>query len=162
MHRPSRSRRMTSRTISLLGRSSMATLKTCFKCSSTKSLDEFYRHPRMADGHLNKCKECAKRDVGEHRLLNIERVRQYDRERATLPHRLALSIRQTRRYRNEHPNRAKANAAVARALRSGLLRRQPCWVCGGRAVAHHPDYDAPLDVVWLCQVHHTEAHSLVE
>lgn len=43
----------------------------------------------------------------------------------------------------------------------GLLKKQPCWVCGEKAIAHHPDYDRPLDVVWLCQPHHKQTHALV-
>ncbi len=43
--------------------------KKCFKCEKVKPINSFYKHPRMGDGHLNKCIECTKKDVRERESL---------------------------------------------------------------------------------------------
>lgn len=37
--------------------------KVCFKCGRLLPLDSFYKHSQMGDGHLNKCKDCTKKDA---------------------------------------------------------------------------------------------------
>jgi hypothetical protein len=49
----------------------MAT-KICFKCNKKKDLDDFYKHSQMRDGHLNKCKECNKKDVKDNYVIKAE------------------------------------------------------------------------------------------
>lgn len=134
-------------------------MKTCFKCGVCQPLSEFYRHKAMADGHLNKCKACTKRDVLEHRRNNGDAIRAYDRARAKLPHRLQGNSIRAAEYRRRFPDRYRANAVVYSALKSGALVKQPCWCCGSTEVeSHHADYSSPLDVVWLCAKHHREIH----
>jgi ribosomal protein S27AE len=137
-------------------------MKECFKCKSVKPLDEFYKHSRMADGHLNKCKQCTKKDVGEHREKNIDKVRAYDRERGKNKDRIQAQVQVTKAWREEDKRRTKAHSAVARAIRSGALIRQSCESCGNKSsVAHHDDYDQPLAVRWLCQSCHKHHHFLI-
>lgn len=136
--------------------------KRCFKCGETKPLADFYKHAQMGDGHLNKCKECTKRDANNHRLANLSRIRQYDRARASRPHRVAQRKEIFSRWKKTHPLRRKAQEALGNAIRDGRVTKHPCFVCGEKAEAHHPDYSQPLDVVWLCRPHHMQAHAMAK
>jgi len=134
-------------------------MKTCFKCETEKPLTEFYKHSRMADGHVNKCKECNKNDVSNNRNKNLEKYRAYDRERAKIPERIKANTEVTRAWRAEDKRRQLGHTAVARAIRNGSLVRLPCIRCGeAKSLAHHEDYDKPLDVMWLCQPCHKQRH----
>lgn len=141
-----------------------------------KPLSEFYRHPKTADGHLNKCKECTKNDVREHRADNLEAVQAYDRLRDNLPHRVKArkeyqktdafnksKTKALKKYKEKYPERDYAHNAVNNAVRDGRLLPWPaCAVpeCNCKPEAHHPDYGRPLDVVWLCDAHHKEVHKM--
>ena len=133
--------------------------KECFKCKTIMPLSEFYKHSAMGDGHLNKCKRCTKNDATTHRNKNLEKIRAYDLERAKEPQRAKLATEVTRAWRAEDNRRSKAHIAVAKAIRNGILVRSPCVRCGEqKSLAHHEDYDKPLDVMWLCQPCHKQRH----
>lgn len=55
--------------------------KKCFKCKEILSLDNFYTHPEMLDGHVNKCKECNKHDVRKNYADKIVSKKIYDKHR---------------------------------------------------------------------------------
>ena len=134
-------------------------LKVCFKCGEAKPRSEFYKHAQMGDGLLGKCKVCAKADVRANREKNIDRIRKYDRDRAKNPERMKAAAEISKAWRKEDARRGAAHRAVAYAVKTGALKRAPCVVCGAsKSVAHHPDYDKKLDVIWLCQPHHVALH----
>lgn len=153
------------------------TTKPCIKCLQEKPLTEFYKHSKMADGHLNKCKECTKSDVKKHRSENLERIREYDRSRGRFPHRVAaraayqltdayrkIHAESTKKWKAHHPDRRRAANILNSAIRDKKVFAWPvCAVpacCTESPQAHHADYSRPLDVVWLCAKHHAQAHKM--
>lgn len=126
-------------------------LKTCFRCGIQKPMDDFYDHPRMGDGKLNKCAACTRMDSEQRRA----RLR-HDPEWASME--AARQREKARKARETQPHKVSARAIVTKAVRSGALSKHPCAICGNpKTEAHHEDYDKPLDVIWLCRRHHTEA-----
>lgn len=63
-----------------------------------------------------------------------------------------------KKYRIKYPKKYRAKLKVRYALSVGKLVRQPCQFCGKKAQAHHDNYDKPLQVRWLCPLHHTAWH----
>jgi hypothetical protein len=145
--------------------------KLCFKCGVEMPLTAFYKHAMMGDGHLNKCKECTKKDATAARLARIEYYRQYDRLRASQPHRRMANRERGRTEHGRelsrashklsalrHPDRKRALTTLSNAVRDGRVQKEPCFVCGGEAQAHHSAYSLPLHVTWLCRPHHEQLH----
>ena len=63
---------------------------------------------------------------------------------------------------DEKKIRIKSRSILNHAIREGKIIRKPCTICGNIAEAHHPDYNRPLDVIWLCFRHHREIHEKPE
>lgn len=114
-------------------------VKKCFKCGEVKPLTEFYAHPGTADGFLNKCKACTRKDTRNHELTSPASV-------------LKSRIKTCKKK----PTGVNARRVVEAALNAGeLTRPDHCSGCGcdnseHRIEAHHCDYTRPMDVIWLC------------
>ena len=140
----------------------------CKVCSKTESETEFYK------GVATYCKDHWKEKVRNNRSANSDYYKEFDRNRANLPHRIEARetyrktiafkeshIEANEKYRKSNPNKKYAQGAVSKAVIAGKIKRLPCFICGNEATeGHHPNYDSPIDVIWLCDKHHKETHVL--
>jgi hypothetical protein len=148
-------------------------MKVCKKCNVEHSESFFYKVKGNIDGLSGKCKDCAKKDVRLNYRENIEHYKQYDQDRAMLPHRVEArakyqntdagkkSLRKAHlKFCQENPIKRNAHVIVGNAIRDKRLFKEPCEVCGTeeKINAHHDDYLKPLNVRWLCASHHRQWH----
>ena len=133
--------------------------KKCFKCNLVKPLSEFYKHKGMLDGHLNKCKECTKLDTKVNTKDKLEYYRAYDKARAHTEKRKQQKAENRKKFRAMNPLAYKAHSAVSHAIKKGTLVKEPCYCGAIKVEAHHPDYNQPLFVIWLCNKHHKHIHN---
>jgi hypothetical protein len=147
-------------------------VKTCFKCGKEASIESFYRHSRMADGHLGKCKECTKADARAHRARRLAYYRAYDRMRSMTPKRVearaayqltpsgkASMAKAKINWIARNPDKRRAHYTLNGAVRDGCVQKMPCADCGSDfSQAHHEDYSKPLEVTWLCAKCHAGLH----
>lgn len=155
-------------------------VKKCFKCEDRKPLSEFYKHSQMADGHLNKCKECAKRDSKKNRDANLEYYKGYDAWRYKNDPRVKerhdayketpegkVAIQNgTNAWRDRNPEARAAHSILNRSVRNGRITKPDMCSCCGKFTpsrllhGHHHDYAFPLDVTWLCASCHAAVHNM--
>ena len=103
--------------------------KICFKCEQEKELTAFYKHPQMADGHVNKCKECNKKDVQENYRKNLDHYREYERSRLHNPERVAARQEYAQWEKETRPEVVKRrHRSWADRNHDLLLRRRQEWV----------------------------------
>lgn len=150
-------------------------MKTCFKCGEVKDLSFFYKHPQMADGYLNKCKECNKNDVKKNYHSNIEHYREYERSRvnnpehikiksdyAKSPEGLAAGYRAKVNWAKRNPIKRMASIIANNAVRNGSISKssicENCGITPSRIHGHHDDYAYALVVRWLCPGCHSAWH----
>ncbi len=150
-------------------------MKACFKCGDTKPLYDFYEHPMMRDGHLNKCKECTKKDMKRDYRCNVKNPEWAKKERARCRekfrrlhknwnHDKGAAQEANRRWYHLNIHKKRAHSQLRRAILSGAVTKpKTCQRCGTQPTpkdlhGHHHDYGKPLDVEWICTSCHGIEH----
>lgn len=119
--------------------------RRCSKCKLILPRDKFSTDNSRFMGFAYVCKKC-------HGQMAEER-----RKRSTKMRKMKAEY--SKRSIQKYPEKHKARSKVRWAILKGILKKEPCEKCGSeKAEAHHPDYTKPLDVIWLCKMHHMEAH----
>jgi hypothetical protein len=136
-------------------------MKHCFRCGEAKSLDEFYAHPGMDDGHLGKCKDCTRLDAKLNRAAKLKDPAWVIAERERCRNRPQRRYDAGPRKRKPDNQKTTARRKAYRALKAGkIIPPETCQDCGGVTALemHHTDYSQPILVQWLCTKCHGKKH----
>ena len=158
--------------------------KKCSACKQLKDITEFGPRADAKDGRRNQCRPCRQEHITawyhteEGKRSSVAILKRYlatenGRELRKQAHKRysqtmqgrAKALRNTRKYRDAHPNYVAVLSAVYRAVQSGRLpspRTLPCTFCNGPSTDyhHHLGYAKEhwLDVVPTCRRCHIHEH----
>ncbi len=124
-------------------------LKLCRKCDTRKPLSHFSKlSANTKNGRNAHCRDC---------FSNFHKV--YRKKTSS-----NISAKYNRDSRKRHPEKFKARAKLAYAIKIGKIIKptqcSKCLSCSGKLHGHHHDYEKPLDVTWLCNKCHGEEHRI--
>jgi hypothetical protein len=138
-------------------------VKKCSKCSLDKPISDFYK------GYA-RCKLChnlATKKWGQENVLKRRAsVKAYQDRNPGVSKEIRRKAKQAWKERN--PGKRKAETVLSNALRDGKIQKASCAACKKNPIphtkvhAHHSDYTKPLDVTWLCPVHHKAWHRVFQ
>ena len=145
-------------------------MKHCRKCGN-----EYEPSQRDLSKHDYQCRPCRREHDRQYRLsrklagnpvvsgkMPREWHRKYEASYFSCAENRIARNANSQRYRKRQDlyHKHSARRAVRHAVASGVIKRNPCEVCGAKTVdGHHDDYSRPLDVRWLCRTHHAEHHA---
>lgn len=118
----------------------------CYACNQHKPALDFGTDRSKPGRHFcgSRCKVCDNERKRLRAKLHPGRERAYEAKK--------------------DPKRVRASSRLRAAVKCGEVAKWPCCALPDctlhdkKVQAHHPDYDQPLSVVWLCSTHHFQAH----
>ena len=116
--------------------------KRCPHCALLKPLTKFARDSSKSDGVTSWCKECRARKRRQNRATGAK-------EKSYI----------------QDPVKVKAKEIIRFAIDNGLIARpDKCDMCHRECTpeGHHPNYNKPYLVYWLCKDCHAFVHSRTE
>ena len=133
-------------------------MKVCFKCGVEKSISSFYVHKKMADGRLNKCIDCTKKDTKKRsdivtstpEGLEAERKRQREKYRR-------LNYKEKQKYWDR--DKPWKNSSKYKSLRKNKYKTlDPSFEL------HHWSYNESHleDIIILDRFEHRRSHRLIK
>lgn len=126
--------------------------KVCFKCGVEKPLSEFYKHPQMADGHLNKCKDCTRKDSISNYNVKCKDETWMERERAR--------NREKFKRLSEKWDCIKIRDIFPWVFNVSRYARARGIDCKGKEF-HHWNYNLPHDVFLFSRSAHRRIHKYI-
>lgn len=133
--------------------------KECLRCGIKRTLDNFYKQNFNKDGLFNTCKICHRKKSRSYYYENRNERINYEITRYQNPIIKKQKILNQYKYRKENPIPYLAYQKVSKAIKKGKIIKLSCKICGSiNSQGHHPDYSKPLNVIWLCKIHHAELH----
>lgn len=113
----------------------------CKFCRGTENLHKDGYNISKNKDHIQQysCRECK-----------IKRLKKFRKT----PEGIEATRKAVRKYEASHPERKNAwNKAQS-------LKNMPCIVCKEKAHRHHPDPLKPMEIIYLCPLHHKQQHIL--
>ena len=136
--------------------------KYCPGCDKSKLRSEFNKNKSRYDSLQAYCRICTMKIAIERRRNKTDEVRRCGRNhiKRWRKRNRKRSREIDKRARKKHPERQVARLALFKAIAKGKITRPEfCSRCDNKKPqGHHPDYDKPLEVIWLCIDCHYKEH----
>lgn len=135
--------------------------RICSCCKQWKTIEHFYKHEKQ--GLQNWCKDC-KRTYEKEYSKRPEAIESQRRTYERLRDKGYFRDWKKKQYRTPQLQaKMAARRITSLMIKNGEIEKLSCAGCGKfESEGHHPDYNQPLLIVWLCHACHMALHNKIK